>query len=29
MVPTQAIIPRNLKKQLIVEKDGKAKFITC
>ena len=27
MVPTQAIIPQELKKQLIVEKDGKAKFI--
>jgi membrane fusion protein (multidrug efflux system) len=27
MVPTQAIIPQELKKQLIVEKDGKAKFV--
>lgn len=27
MVPTQAIIPQELKKQLILEKDGKAKFI--
>ncbi len=28
MVPTQAIIPQDLNKQLIVEKDGKAKFVT-
>ncbi|MGB7567130.1 MAG: efflux RND transporter periplasmic adaptor subunit [Chitinivibrionales bacterium] len=28
MVPTQAIIPQELKKQLIVVKEGKAKFIT-
>ena len=28
MVPTQAIIPQELKKQLIVAKEGKAKFIT-
>ena len=27
MVPTQAIIPQELKKQLIVEKEGKAKFV--
>jgi membrane fusion protein (multidrug efflux system) len=28
MVPTQAIIPQELKKQLIVVKDGKATFVT-
>jgi membrane fusion protein (multidrug efflux system) len=28
MVPTQAIIPQELKKQLIVAKEGKAKFVT-
>jgi len=28
MVPTQAIIPMELNKQVIVEKDGKAKFVT-
>jgi membrane fusion protein (multidrug efflux system) len=27
MVPTQAIIPQELNKQVIVEKDGKAKFV--
>lgn len=28
MVPTQAIIPQELKKQLIIAKEGKAKFVT-
>jgi membrane fusion protein, multidrug efflux system len=28
MVPTQAIIPQELKKQLILVKEGKAKFVT-